>query len=236
MLPDGITPEKRLDVLHDHYKETFSRIRETEASRNRLLIWVIVAFGVLAVEVAYPAEFDGSFESLSVIGTQVALGGLPRAVLLSATWVLATTLALRYCQTSITVERQYPYLHRLEDEISPMLGGFPFYCREGKFYLEEYPPLLNVVFFGYVVLLPAVIIGASIAMVYQEWAKLDLPILHRLVDTVLAISVIVLFALYRVQPKVAGWLHDRRERIKSDKKKDGEDSVNTMGPSSIATG
>lgn len=219
MAPDGITPEKRLDVLHDHYKETFSRIREIEASRNRLLIWVIVAFGVLAVEVAYPAQFDGSFESLSVAGIQVALGSLPRAALLSATWVLATTLVLRYCQTSIAVERQYPYLHRLEDEISPMLGGFPFYCREGKFYLERYPPLLNVVFFGYVILLPAVIIGASIALMYREWAKLNLPIVHRMVDTALALSVIVLLVIYRVQPKVACWLDDRKKHKRNGRKK-----------------
>ena len=60
------------------------------------------------------------------------------AALLSATWVFALAVALRYCQGSITIERQYDYLQKLEDELSPEFGG-TLYRREGREYHDRYP-------------------------------------------------------------------------------------------------
>ncbi len=36
--------EKHLEVLHDHYKETFSQIREREKLRDQLLLALIGLF------------------------------------------------------------------------------------------------------------------------------------------------------------------------------------------------
>jgi hypothetical protein len=109
----SISAEKRLDVLHDHYKETFARQRELERSRDRLFLWVILLFAVLSVEIGYPAEFTGSVQTVSLLGTEIDLAKLPLAALLSATWVLTFAITLRYCQISIFIDRQYRYVHTL---------------------------------------------------------------------------------------------------------------------------
>jgi hypothetical protein len=113
---------ERLDILHDHYKESFALIREREKLRERYLLFLLGLYGLLIVEIGYPAQFDGSVGSVSVAATTIDLTPLPLAALLSATWVFTMAVALRYCQLAITVERSYTYLHHLEDVISPLLG------------------------------------------------------------------------------------------------------------------
>ncbi len=72
-----VSADKRLDVLHDHYKETFARQRELERSRDRSFLWVILLFAVLCVEIGYPAEFTGSVQTISLLGTEIDLAKLP---------------------------------------------------------------------------------------------------------------------------------------------------------------
>ena len=46
----------RLEVLHDHYKESFSYIRERERERDRLFLILIALFALLALEIQYPIK------------------------------------------------------------------------------------------------------------------------------------------------------------------------------------
>ncbi len=207
--------EKRLEILHDHYKETFAHVREREKARDRLFLAVIGLFALLAVEIQYPAEFGGSLGSLGVAGGEIELGTLPLPALLNASWVLTLAIALRYCQAAVGVERQYPYLHMLEDELSPLLGGEDVYRREGRAYLRGYPVFLNVAWFAYVVLFPLVAGVATVALIWSEWAGLPYPAPHKALDSVLAAAVVASFALYRTLPqvieRVRGW-GNRRSR------------------------
>jgi len=199
--------DQRLTILHDHYKETFARIRELERSRDRHFLIVIALYGFLAVQIAYPAQLSGSIESITVLGTQLEMGRLPLATLLSATWVFTLAIGLRYCQGSLAIDRQYPYLHELERTISPLVGGGQLYQREGDVYLRKYPVLLNGAWLAYVVLFPLILLGATIALLLAEWFRLDYPMLHSAFDTGIGLALICFFFLYRFEPYV-------RERIR----------------------
>ena len=129
--------ETRLDVLHDHYKESFSHIREREKQRDRLFLVLIGLFALLSLQILYPTDFGGALGPLKVSGAEVDIGALPLPALLSASWVFTFAIALRYCQVSINVERQYPYLHALEDKISAAIGDPDLYRREGGEYLRN---------------------------------------------------------------------------------------------------
>ena len=202
MPPEGITAEKRLEVLHDHYKETFGRQRDLERSRDRLFLWLIVLFAVLSVEIGYPAQFTGSVQKVSILGTEIDLTKLPLAALLTATWVLTFAVALRYCQTSIAVDRQYPYVHRLEEAISPMVGGGELYHREGKVYLRGYPLLLNAAFYAYNLVFPTILIIASAGLWWWERNQLSTHWLHKAFDAVVAFVIVCCFVFYRMQPYI----------------------------------
>lgn len=200
---------KRLEILHDHYKETFALQREQERSRDRLFLWVILLFALLSVEIGYPAEFTGSVHTLSVLGTDIELNKLPLAALLSVSWVLTLAMILRYCQTSIAVDRKYPYIHMLEDEISPLVGGGDLYRREGEFYLHEYPLMLNAAFYAYVLIFPITAIVGTGALWYWEANRLSAPWPHKVFDGALAVTISGCLFLYRIQPYVVKWLRRR---------------------------
>jgi hypothetical protein len=192
--------EKQFEILHDHYKETFTRIREAEQSRDRLFLWVIVLFALLSLEIGYPATVGPSLGKVSVLGGEINLQSLPLPALLHATWVFTLAIVLRYCQTAILVSRQYPYLHALEDAIAPEFGYKNIYRREGRVYLNEYPLLLDVAWFAYVVLFPLIVVVATVGLAYWELTDVTYRLFHRIFDGIIALALVVFFFLYRVQP------------------------------------
>src|SRR2546428_9720906 len=98
--------DKQLEILNDHYKETFARLRAAEALRDRLFLWMIGLFALLILEIGYPAAVGGALKKLSIAGGELDLQALPLPALLNATWVLTLTIGLRYCQTSVLGNRQ----------------------------------------------------------------------------------------------------------------------------------
>lgn len=224
-----MTPDKQFDILHDHYKDTFARIRDAEQSRDRLFIWVIALYALLSLEIGYPAALNGSLGSVDIAGATINLQALPLPALLNATWVLTLAIALRYCQGTIFVERLYPYLHMLERTISGLLRTAApddydksstfsqldpdIYQREGYVYLSKYPLLLNVTWFAYVILFPLIVIAATSALVAVEWTELPYPLVHHIFDTIIAAAIVVCFFLYQMQPRIAAkWSKWRKSR------------------------
>ena len=214
--------EKQLDILHDHYKETFARMRETEALRDRLFLWVIGLFALLSLEIGYPAAVGGVLGTLNVAGGELNLQALPLPALLNATWVLTLAIGLRYCQTAVFVNRQYPYLHGLEEAISPLVGGGDLYHREGRVYLRGYPLLLNLAWIAYGVIFPFIVMGATIGLLIWEFTRLPYPVYHIYFDGFVGGSLIFFYFFYRVEPTVSllgrrlqEWWRNRRTRAKA---------------------
>lgn len=207
--------EKQLEILHDHYKETFARLREAEALRDRLFLWVIGFFALLSLEIGYPAAVGGTLGKLSIAGGELNLQALPLPALLNATWVAALTIGLRYCQTSVFVNRQYPYLHTLEETISPNVGGGDLYHREGKVYLRGYPLLLDVAWFAYGILFPLIVIFSTLGLAIWEFVWVPYPLYHRLFDALVALALISFFVLYRVHPALAPQWTKWQERLRN---------------------
>lgn len=194
--------EKQLEVLHDHYKETFARIRSAEVSRDRLFLFLIGLFALLSLEIGYPAALGGSFRKVTLLGAEIELNALPLAALLNATWVVTLAISLRYCQSAVLVSRQYPYLHDLERAISPAVGGGDLYQREGVVYLRRYPLLLDIAWIAYGVVFPLMAMVASAMLLWWEVTRLSYPILHKVFDSTVAASLVFVFFAYRVHPTV----------------------------------
>jgi len=187
------------EILHDHYKETFQYIRERERLRDWLFLILIGLYAVHAVQIQYPRKFDGSVETISLLGIQVDVSSLPLAALLSATWVFVLAVTLRYCQTSITIERQYDYLHKLEDTLSPEFGG-ELYRREGREYDDQYPSFSSWAWRFYTVVLPVIAIAATGVLIYEEITGLEHSVLNKVLDGGIAFYIALSFFLYRIVP------------------------------------
>lgn len=197
--------EAQREILHDHYKETFQYIRERETLRDRLFLVLIGLYALLAVQIQYPRKFDGTVETINLFGIQVDVNSLPLAALLTATWVFVLAVVLRYCQTTINVERQYGYLHLLEERLSPEFGG-DVYCREGRAYEDQYPHFSDWTWRFYTVILPVVAIISTLVLAWEDVFGLNYSIWNRILDGGIAVYIVALFFLFRVlSPLTALW-------------------------------
>ncbi len=197
-----MSDDRTLSIVHDHYKETFAAIRERERLRDRSFMILIGLFALLALEVYNPAQVGASIGVLHVLGTDIDLKQLPLSLLLDASWVLTLTVALNYCRAAAHIERQYLYLHTLEDWISAALGDDSLYRREGRVYLTNYPLFLNWAWFLYVIVFPVVLILACLVLVGHQWFSLPYSIWHKSFDTIMALFILASFAVYTVVPRL----------------------------------
>lgn len=189
-----------LNILHDHYKESFAYIREREKSRNRLFLLVILLTGALFLQIQYPLNFRAAIEELKLPNTNLSLESLPLSSLLSMTWTFLFVITLQYCQHSINVERQYRYLHLLEDKVSDLLGDAAIYRREGKAYLKDYPIFSNWAWVFYTFLFPLLMLISVIALFVLEFGKLNYSIYYKIYDGSVGTGVLVSLFLYRIAP------------------------------------
>jgi len=196
--------DTKFQVLHDHYKESFAYIREREKQRDRLFLILVALFGLLAFEVLYPTALIQALPAIGVpvVNAEVDVRHLPMAVILSTTWVFVLAILLRYGKVTITIERQYAYLHKLEEKISSIIGDAEVYRREGRDYEKDYPMFSWWVWRFYTVLFPALILYATIILIGTEWKTLDTSIHSKVIDSVLALGVLISISLYRIVPFV----------------------------------
>jgi hypothetical protein len=226
MQPEG-TPEppkpsldKQLDILNDHYKDTFTRLRETAQTRDRLFLWLIALFALLTVEIGYPAAVAGSLGKVNFFGAELNLQSLPLPALLTLTWVVVLLIGLQYCQATVWINRQYDYVHHLEHLVSPMLGGGDTYQREGEVYLRNYPLVLNFAWIIYGFVFPALIMLGTLWLLIWELVGLSYPAINQALDGFLGVVLIMVFFSYRMEPtiksaweKIAGFTRERARSL-----------------------
>lgn len=189
-----------LDILYDHYKDTFSHIRDWEKQRNRSFFIVIALVGLLFLEVGYPANLAQVLGEVDASSIKLSLRAIPVPALLSATWTFLVLVVLQYCQTSVHIERQYNYLHAVENGLSSTYGGGVIFHREGKVYMDDYPWLSWWAWFFYTLMFPAIIVVAVLTLIALERFGLNEPRYYFGYNCVSAIAILISLALYRFLP------------------------------------
>lgn len=162
-----LTDEQLLSVLHDHYKDTFGHLLMHYRVRGRLTAFVAVVVCGLFLDLVFPAETRTAVEVISQqkLGELISIDtGFIRVVL----WFVLLALFLRYSQLVVHIDRQYNYLHVLEDKMN-QIAGSDLITREGKSYLKGYPFLQNWAHFVFRGLFPcalALVICARIVIAF----------------------------------------------------------------------
>jgi len=116
-----ILADVKFQTLHDHYKETLAAIKESNKLRDRLMIFLLVVVLVLLFQMIDPNE---SAATLSAWLSQKLDVTLTNSIgfVSSIVWFSLLAVMVRYFQTVIFAERQYPYLHNIEEKISSDYG------------------------------------------------------------------------------------------------------------------
>jgi hypothetical protein len=128
--------EKRAELLLDHYKDTFQNILNHLKMRNRLFIYILVLLAFLALDSYSKATVLQWMNALIRKNLGDSATPLDLEVIGSAVLFLLLTFIIEYYKRSITVDRQYHYLTKLEEQICEAMDG-DFVTREGKSYYSK---------------------------------------------------------------------------------------------------
>lgn len=203
-MDDQVGIDTRLNVLHDHYKDSFSHIRDWEKQRDRQFLIIVGIIGALYFEALYPTNLLAALSDSSAQKAGINIAAFPMPALISVTWTILAAIALRYCQALTHIERQYEYLHGLEDKIAPYFSSDETgktYRREGQKYLNTRTIFSDWAWVFYTFIFPLIVIVATGAFFYIEVCKTDGSLLHFIYDGLVGLSVWLSFAFY----KAAQW-------------------------------
>ena len=192
--------KQKIEILHEHYQESFTYIRERERRRDHFFLFLILLIGALFLQVQYPINFKEALGDLNIQNTELNLRAIPLEPLLSVTWTFLMVLSLQYCQVSINTERQYSYLHLLENRLSKAFGDEDIYRREGKAYLDKYPIFSEWAWIFYTIMFPLIMVASVPFLLYLEISQLNNAVYYKIYDGLLGIGVIISFLLYRISP------------------------------------
>jgi len=159
--------EKKLEVIYDHYKDTSTRIQHYCKLRDRLFLYIL-----LALSLVYLGLFSYS-EAENVLSQFIAnklglVSVLDISFVGSLIWFGLLVLVIRYFQTVTTIERYYPYLHKLENQVDHYCGG-NIITRESKTYLENYPWFSAWTHFLYTIIFPIFLFTATTLKILSEF-------------------------------------------------------------------
>ncbi len=160
-MPDSVS------ILYDHYKDTCAIVGEAVKRRDRAMLLVIIAAAFFAFQTIFPSAAD--LAVTDYLGFKFGLTlGINLSIIGNVVWVLILLFTLRYFQTAVFVERQYAYLHQLEDKLNVAIGQ-DLITREGKSYLADYPRFSDWMWMIYTIIFPALLFFVTCVKIAAEW-------------------------------------------------------------------
>lgn len=212
-MPDEtpVSNDKKAELLHDHYKDSFQHLLEHWKTRNRLFSLILVTLALMLFQFTSPNVLEQLANSYIRDQTKLpesdnSNGPVDFRFITSMLWFILAYLLVQYYQRSILVDRLYFYLERTEKRISQFIGTGSI-TLEGEFYKEERPKFLKHVFYLYKWVFLVLLVVIIIAKIIQEWRALEIntgnltAIIFTLVDILIAVTILYYSGLYLWWPR-----------------------------------
>lgn len=132
----------KVELLYDHYKETFSIIQNNLKQRNRFFVIMFLTMALQLLLALSPNSIFSLINFLVLSQFDVDISGY-MLIIQSLLWLLLLYLTMRYYQTSVYIERCYNYIHSLEQNIEQKTKIK--FDREGGDYLSDYPKMCDFI-------------------------------------------------------------------------------------------
>lgn len=191
-----------VNIIYDHYKDTFSKIEIFLKKRDYLFILsilVVVLTLVLTINPDFVLKIMKELcEEKFKVDLSLTYYSVNTTILFLGLWYW-----IRYFQTVMYIENLYIYVHKLEIDISEKMECFDI-TREGKNYIQFYPVLKDLIHWFYTIIVPIILILlVLIKGIYEIFVNTNIPIFLIVLDIagLIAIFVSTLFYL--------SWIHFR---------------------------
>ena len=157
---------EKLEIIYDHYKESYALSREALVRRNKDFAILCILEAVSFLFVADPSD------AMNIVNTSIntSLGAsleFGTSVIRTSLWLFLTFFLIKYVQDTMYVERQYKYIGNLEKCISSELEEA--LSRESNSYAEKYPAVLNIIDFFYKTFCPLLFVAINTVLIVKEW-------------------------------------------------------------------
>lgn len=158
--------DTKLQILAEHYKNTFNFLQDTLKKRDRLFLGILCILILMLFQLYTPQEASNLISQFIAnklnITTQMNL-----LFVQSIIWFSLLSITLKYFQSVVFIERQYSYIHKLEEQLSNEYGEKAF-TREGASYLKDYPIFLNWASSLYTIFFPVILLIISVSKIISE--------------------------------------------------------------------
>jgi len=198
-----------LELLYDHYKETFNLSKEAQNRRNKgflmLCILEAISFWLLIQPEKVFELLTGGINN----GLDVTLS-LSNTIMQTLLWIVTVYILIRYIQDVLYVERQYGYLSVLEKQISE-LNEIDIFKRESDNYLSNYPIVLNLIDLFYKTFMPILFIIINSVRIFMEWENAIQISIALVCDTAIfsAVFIITWFYFFEIHSKITNFLKEK---------------------------
>lgn len=190
-----ISDDAKFNILHDHYKDSFRYLQTHIHTRSRLLFYILIVTSIMAFQIFSPEEqFNQTVSQLMTknFGEKLTID---ISFIGSVIWLSLLALVVRYFQTVIYIERQYKYMHKLENEISANYKN-DLYIREGYEYTKNYPIFSKWVHLIYTILFPIILVILAVAKIAVEQCYLRSASVLSYFNILIFICILVSIFLY----------------------------------------
>lgn len=143
----------KIEIMYDHYKDTFGIQKETEKIRNKIFVVLCICILLLMMMTIYPDNIYQNIQEFFDIKLGINIK-FELKILELFNWFIILYLTIRYYQTNANVEKNYNYIHDLEDKLEKK-HKLTIY-REGRNYLDQYPLFLTISYVFYKYIFPIV--------------------------------------------------------------------------------
>ncbi len=185
---------EKLEILYDHYKDTYALSRETQTRRNKAFVVLCVLEAIAFLTLINEGSiFDIIRGFINKELEQTILLG--NTILQTLLWIFIVYIMIRYVQDTLYIERHYSYLKKLEQEISDLFGR-ELFTREGKHYKENISIVIKIIEIFYKVFMPVLFLIINTVKICIEWSNMDNNILSVILDSFLYIALLLIIWFY----------------------------------------
>lgn len=179
-----------LEILYDHYKDTFEQQKGYLAKRDHLTIYLMI-LAILLIGLIFDPNYVSTNMNM-IFDAQVDKLTFDLQFINTGLIIVFFWLSLQYYMVVLQIERMYQYLNQCEDSLCAFYTGFKI-NREGAYYLKSYPWMKTLADKFFVIGIPLSFIVLSVCKIVNEYYW---TISLRFVDFVFLVLILIYSVLY----------------------------------------
>ena len=155
-----------IEVLYDHYKDTFEQQKRYLAKRDHLTVLLLI-LAILLIGLIFDPNYISS-KMNAVIKAQVNNLVFDFEFINTGLIIAFFWFSLQYYMVVLQIEKMYKYLDQCEASLCVGYTGFKI-NREGAYYLKSYPWMKTLADRFFVLGIPIGFITLSVCKIVNEW-------------------------------------------------------------------